>query len=70
MALGATQTAISRMVLGEALGMIRGGLFIRVPVAYRGKLLAASLIQDLPVKSASPIALGAVTMIVIALVAA
>jgi predicted permease len=70
MALGATQNAISRMVLGEALGMTCGGLLIGVPVAYWGKRLATSLIQDLPVKSASLIALGAVMMIAIALVAA
>jgi ABC-type antimicrobial peptide transport system permease subunit len=70
MALGATQTAISRMVLAEALGMTGGGLVIGVPAAYWGKRLAASLIQDLPVKGAFPIVFGAVTMIAIALVAA
>ncbi|MGH8629545.1 MAG: ABC transporter permease [Burkholderiales bacterium] len=70
MALGATQTATSRKLLGDALGMTCGGLLLGVPVAYLGNRLAASLIQDLPVKSAYPIALGAVTMIAIALVAA
>ncbi len=44
MALGATQNAVSRMVLGEALGMTVGGLIIGVPVAYWGKRFAASLI--------------------------
>lgn len=70
MALGATQAAISRMVLGEALGMTCGGLLIGVPVAYWGKRVAANLIQDLPVQSAFPVALGAGMMIAAALLAA
>jgi putative ABC transport system permease protein len=70
MALGATANAIFRMVLGEALGVTCGGLLIGMPVAYWCKQLAASLIRDLPVKSALPVAMGAVTMIAIALVAA
>jgi hypothetical protein len=70
MAMGATQTRISRMVLGEALGITCGGLLIGVPVAYWAKRLAAGLIPDLPVRSESPIALGAALMIAIALVAA
>jgi len=70
MALGATQGAVSRMVLGEAIGMVCGGLAVGVPMAYWGQRLAASLVQDLPVKSAFPIAFGAVTMVAIALLAA
>ena len=70
MALGATQSAMSRMVLGEALGMSCGGLLIGVPLAYWGQRFAASLIPDLPVKSPFSIAFGAVMMIVLALLAA
>ena len=70
MALGATRGAVSRMVLGEALRMSCGGLAIGVLIAHWGKRLAGSLIQDLPVTSAFPIAFGAVTMIAITLVAA
>jgi putative ABC transport system permease protein len=70
MALGATQTAISRMVLSEALGMTCGGLLIGVPAAYWGRRLAAGLIQDLPVKSAVPIFFGALAMMAVALFAA
>ncbi len=70
MALGATQTAVSRMVLGEALGMTVGGLIIGVPVAYWGQRFAASLIADFPAMSAFPIAFAAVAMIAIALLAA
>jgi ABC-type antimicrobial peptide transport system permease subunit len=58
------------MVLGEALGMSCGGLAIGVMVAYWGNRLAGTLIADLPVKSAFPIALASVTMIAIALFAA
>jgi putative ABC transport system permease protein len=70
MALGATRGGVSRMVLGEALGMSCGGLVIGVMVAYWGNRLAGTLIQDLPVKSAFPIAFASLTMIGIALLAA
>jgi putative ABC transport system permease protein len=70
MALGATRGTVCRMVLGEALGMSCGGLLIGVMVAYWGNRLAGTLIADLPVKSAFPIALASVTMIAIALFAA
>jgi ABC-type antimicrobial peptide transport system permease subunit len=69
MALGATPGGVSRMVLGEALGMSCFGLAIGVAIAYWGKRLAGSLI-GLPVQSAFPIVFAAVTMIAITLVAA
>ena len=70
MALGATRGDVIRMVLGDALGMAGAGLGIGVPVALWGRSFAASLIPDLPVKSALPIALGAVAMVAVALLAA
>jgi predicted permease len=70
MALGATESAMSRMVLAEALGMVCAGLAIGAPMALWGKSFAASLIQGLPVKSDFPIAFGVVAMIAVALVAA
>src|SRR6202023_1257567 len=70
MALGATQTAVSRMVLREALGMACGGLIIGVPVAYWCQRFASSLIGNLPAMGPLPVAFGAVTMIVITLLAA
>jgi predicted permease len=63
MALGATPGAVSRMVLGEALGMSCGGLAMGVAIAYWGERLEGSL-------SAFPIAFGAAAMIAITLVAA
>lgn len=53
----------------DALGMVCVGLAIGAAIAYWGKSFAASLIQDLPVKSATPIAFGAVAMIAVALLA-
>jgi predicted permease len=70
MALGASQSAMSRMVLADALAMVSAGLAIGAPLALWGKSLAASLIQDLPVKSDTPIAFGVVAMIAVALVGA
>jgi predicted permease len=70
MALGATRGGVARMVLAEALGMSCGGLLIGVMVAYWGNRLAATLIEDLPVKSAFPIAFAAAAMIAVALIAA
>jgi ABC-type antimicrobial peptide transport system permease subunit len=70
MALGATRRDVTRMVLGDALGMVCAGLAIGAPIAYRSKNLAANLIQDLPVSSAVPIVFGAVAMIAVALIAA
>ena len=70
MALGATRSHVTRMVLGDALGMVCVGLAIGVPIAMWAKRVAASLIPDLPAKSAVPVAFGAVAMIALALLAA
>jgi predicted permease len=70
MALGASQSAMSRMVLGDALRMVCAGLAIGAPMALWGKSIAANLIQGLPVESGVPIAFGVAAMIAVALVAA
>jgi putative ABC transport system permease protein len=69
-ALGATRTNITRMVLRDALGMSSAGLLIGALLAYSGKRFVASLIPDLPVQSAAPIVFGAVVMVAVALLAA
>lgn len=69
-ALGATQRAMSRMVLREALVMLCGGVAAGVPIAYWGRRFAASLLPDLPVDSALPLAFGVLMMIALALLAA
>ncbi len=70
MALGATPGRVTRMVLGDALGMVCAGLAVGAPLAFWGKSFAASVIQDLPVQSAVPIVFGAVAMIAVAALAA
>ncbi len=70
MALGATRGDVTKMVLREALGMVCAGLAVGVPLAIWGQKFAGSLIADLPVASAVPLALGAAAMIAAALVAA
>ena len=70
MALGATRSDVIRMVFKDALAMVCVGLLIGVPLALWGKRFAASLIEDLPIKSAAPIVFGVAAMIAIALLAA
>jgi predicted permease len=70
MALGATQSAMSRMVMGDALAMVCAGLAIGAPMAVWGKSFAASWIQGLPVTSGVPVVFGAAAMIAVAVVAA
>jgi putative ABC transport system permease protein len=70
MALGATQSDATRMVLGDALGMVCMGLAVGAPIAFWSETFAASLIPDLETKGVVPITSGAVAMIAIALFAA
>ena len=70
MALGATRVDVTRLVLRDALAMVSAGLAVGVPLAICGKRFAASLIADLPVTSAGPLALGAAAMIAVVLLAA
>jgi predicted permease len=69
-ALGATRTDITRMVLREAFGMSFAGLLIGALLAYWGKRLVASLIPGLPAQSVVPIVFGAAVMVALALLAA
>jgi len=69
-ALGATRTDITRMVLREALGMSSAGLAIGALLAYWGKRFVASVIPGLPVQSVVPIVFGAAVMVALALLAA
>jgi len=70
MAFGATPGNVTRMVLGDALGMVCAGLILGSPIAYWAKTYAASVILDLPVDNLFPIVFGAVAMIAVALFAA
>ncbi len=70
MALGATRGDVTRMVLKGALGLVCAGLVVGAPIAVWSKRIAASLIENLPVESALPIAFAAAAMMAVALVAA
>lgn len=70
MALGATRSDVSRMILAEAMRMVCAGLLIGAPIAYWGKSLATHLIQDLPSNSAFPVVVGAAAMMAVALFSA
>jgi predicted permease len=70
MALGATQRAVYRMVLAEALAMTCAGGLMGVALAYWGRRLASRMIHDLPAAGTIPAVLGVAAMIAIALLAA
>ena len=70
MALGATSGDVTRMVLRDALVMVCAGLVVGIPIALWSENFTVSFTQDLPVKTAAPIAFGAVAMITVALLAA
>jgi len=69
MALGAVRSDVIRMVLRDALWMVCAGVAVGAPLAFWGKSVAASLIADLPTKSAAPVVFGGVAMIAVALLA-
>jgi predicted permease len=70
MALGATRSDATRMVLRDALAMVCVGLGLGAPIAFWSESIAASLIPDLQIKSVIPIVSGAAAMIAITLLAA
>jgi len=70
MALGATSGGVIRIILKEALLIVSVGLMLGVPMAIWGRTLAATLVQDLTTGSAASFALGAIAIILVALMAA
>lgn len=70
MALGATQSNATWMVIRDALGMVCIGSAVGAPIAFWSERFAASLVPELQIRSAVPIASGTVAMIAIALLAA
>ncbi len=69
MALGATASGVSRMVLGDALWMVSVGLVLGSAMVLWGRPLAESLIQDLKPDSVAPLAFGGAAIIAVALLA-
>jgi ABC-type antimicrobial peptide transport system permease subunit len=70
MAVGAMRSDVIWLILGDALRMFCAGLTAGIPMAFWGRKLATSLVQDLTVKSLFPIGFGAVAMMAVALLAA
>src|SRR5207253_705503 len=69
MALGATTGDVSRLVLGDAIGMLCAGLVVGGFMVLWGRPLGASLVQDLKLESALPLALGGGAIVAVALLA-
>jgi predicted permease len=70
MALGAASSNISRMVLRGAFGLVSAGLVIGVPLAFLSRGVASRVVADLPAEGTWSLVVAAITMFVIALVAA
>jgi putative ABC transport system permease protein len=69
MALGASTSDISRLVLGDALGMVCAGLVVGASMALWSGPLAAGLVQDLKFDGVRPLAFGGGAMVAVALLA-
>jgi predicted permease len=70
MALGAARSDIARGILREALTTTCAGLLIGAPIAYAARRAAASLVPGLPAGGTVLLAAVAVTIVVVALLAA
>jgi putative ABC transport system permease protein len=69
MALGATSRNVSRLVLGDVLGMVCAGFVAGALIVFWSRPLATRLLSDLKWESAAPLAIGGCVMIAVALVA-
>jgi predicted permease len=69
MALGATASDVSRLVLRDALGMVCAGLVAGAAMVLWSRPLAASLVGDLKLDNAVPLAIGSGAMVAVALLA-
>jgi len=69
MALGATTGHISRLVLGDAVGMQCAGFVVGACLVFWGRPLAAGLVLDLKPVSPGPLALAGIAIAAVALLA-
>ena len=70
MALGATGSDVTLMVLRDAFAMVAAGLVVGAPIALWGKSFVAGVMKDLPGKDSVTIVFAVVAMIVVGLLAA
>jgi predicted permease len=70
MALGATRSDVTRLVLASASRLVVLGVVLGIPIAVWGQRVGSSLIENLGGRTAMPIALAVGAMIVVALFAA
>jgi len=70
MALGATGSDVTWMILRSALTLVLAGFALGAPLAFWGTRLAATAIENLSGGGASPVAAAAAAMIVVAALAA
>jgi ABC-type antimicrobial peptide transport system permease subunit len=70
MALGATEGDVARMVLKGALGLVAAGLLVGAPLVFLSRRFAATLLENLAVESAMPLAFSAAVLVAVALAAA
>jgi putative ABC transport system permease protein len=70
MALGATTGDVSRLVLGDAVGMLCAGFVVGACMVLWGRPLAASLVLDLKPETGGPLALAGGAIAAVALLAA
>ena len=70
MALGATERDIMVMVLKSALGLVCAGLVVGAPIAASSQRVVATLVENVTLTAAVPIAVAAAAMIAVTLLPA
>jgi ABC-type antimicrobial peptide transport system permease subunit len=70
MALGATRSKVTLMVLKSAFALVIAGFVVALPLAFWSERTAMSLVENLPPTTAVPAAFVALSMISLAMVAA
>lgn len=69
MALGATARDVTRMVRRDTFVIVAAGLGAGLPLAFLGRLLTSRFVEDLDVSAVTPLALGAIVIVMGALLA-
>ena len=70
MALGATRTDVTHMVLRQALSLVCVGLIVGMPVTLWSRRIAASMLEGMSEENLLPSVVAAIVMLGVALFAA